>query len=82
MAPTISFQPVTIATITDSEGRLVLMDGALAGVLVLLDDEMHGRDHGMWFLEAAFGPLEEHAHKAFSSLDEAARCFRKRARQA
>ena len=82
MAPTITFQPVTMAIAADSEGRLVLVDGRLAGVLVLLDDEAHGEDRGTWFLEAAFGPFEEHAHKTFPSLDDAARWFGEGGRQA
>jgi hypothetical protein len=56
----ISFQPIEVLTASeDREGRLVLVDGKLAAVLVRLSDQAH---HpllcGAWYFEAGFGLLD------------------------
>jgi hypothetical protein len=72
----IALHPIAIATASaDVEGRLVLVDGRLAGVLVLLQDELYGELGGRWFLEAAFGDFEDGACEIFASLDDAIRWF-------
>lgn len=63
-------QPIRVRTGSeDREGRLVLIDGELAAVLVRLDDDMHEQDRGKWFLEAEFSRLSRPT--PFVSLDEA-----------
>jgi hypothetical protein len=72
----IALHPIAIATASaDVEGRLVLVDRRLAGVLVLLQDELYGELSGRWFLEAAFGAFEGGAYEIFASLDDAIRWF-------
>jgi hypothetical protein len=71
----IALRPISIAASVDVEGRLVMIDGRLAGVLVLLHQEFHGELGGRWFVEAAFGDFEDGAHKIFASLDDATRWF-------
>ena len=67
----ITLQPIPVMTGSqDHEGRLVLVDGQLAAVLVCLADEVHGADRGGWFLETGFGRCDGH-HPVFESLDEA-----------
>lgn len=61
MARDISFQPIQIADEPDGDGQLVMVDERLAGVLVRLDDELHGEHGGGWFLEAGFGRLSKAA---------------------
>ena len=79
MSSSIVFQPITIATASpDSEGRLVLVNGALAAVLVRLADEIHAPElRGSWFVEVAFGHLSDLSGNAtFATLEEAADRFR------
>jgi hypothetical protein len=75
MNSNVAFQPIDVATASpDSEGRLVLLNGALAAVLVRLEDDTHGADvQGLWFVEAAFGALSGLSGNAtFATLEEAA----------
>ena len=69
----ITLQPVDVLTgSNDREGRLLLVDGRLAAVLIRLDDQAHiGLLRGAWYIEHGFGSLEHH-HEIFASLDEAA----------
>jgi hypothetical protein len=81
MVPNIVFQPISIETSTaDTDGRLVLVDGRLAALLIRLQDEMHPEDlRGAWFVEAAFGALSEEAGTAsFTTLEEAADWIKRR----
>ena len=55
----------------DHEGQLVLADRQLIAILVRLDDEVHGEDRGLWFLEAGFGRVAHPNAPKFDSLDEA-----------
>ena len=72
----IALNPIAIATASvDVEGRLVLVDGRLAGVSVQLQTELHGVLGGRWFLEAAFGDFEDGACEIFATLDDAIRWF-------
>ena len=74
MADCIGFQPISIATTTaDNEGRLVLVNGALAAVLIRLADEIHAPElRGSWFVEVAFGHLSDLSGNAtFATLEEA-----------
>ena len=73
MPPVITFQPVDVLTGSkDHEGRLMLVNGRLAAVLVRLDDEAHlPLLRGAWYIEHGFGLLD-HRHELFASLDEAA----------
>jgi len=72
MRPQISFQSVAVLTASeDREGRLVLVDGKLAAVLVRLDDAAHDPLlRGAWYLEAGLGLLDGR-HELFASLEEA-----------
>ena len=55
----------------DREGRLVLVDGRLAALLVRLADQSHDPLlRGAWYLEAGFGVLDGE-HGLFASLEEA-----------
>ncbi len=68
----IVFQPIRVDTSSqDEEGRLILADGRLVGVLVKLDGVEQGDLRGAWSLEAAFGPLEGCLPEPFSDLDQA-----------
>lgn len=68
--PVIELRPIRVRTGSkDEEGRLVLVDGELAAVLVRLDDEMHGADRGKWFLEVSFGP--QRRADPFATLEDA-----------
>jgi hypothetical protein len=79
IVPTVIFQPVTMATrYSDNDGRLVLVDGELAAVLVLLEHQVHDEHRGMWFVEAAFGDFEDGLHEVFADLDAAAEWFGRR----
>ena len=73
MRPQISFQPIEVLTASeDRDGRLVLIDGKLAAVLVRLNDQAHDPLlRGAWYLEAGFG-LFDGRHEMFASLEEAA----------
>ena len=72
MRPQVSFQPIEVLTASeDREGRLVLVDGNLAAVLVRLSDQAHDPLlRGVWFIEAGFGVLDGR-HEMFASLEEA-----------
>jgi hypothetical protein len=72
MRPQISFQPIEVLTASeDREGRLVLVDGKLAAVLVRLSDKAHDPLlRGAWYIEAGFGLLDGR-HGLFASFDEA-----------
>ena len=77
-AAVVTIQPIRVATGTDDrEGYLVLEDAVLAGVIVRLDDPMHGDNVGKWFLEACFGP---HCRRdpVFPSLEQAVNWFHER----
>ena len=64
-------QPVQVATGSyDTEGQLVFADGFLAAVLVRLSG-FHEDLAGMWFLEAAFGRVDDPCPRMFADLDEA-----------
>jgi hypothetical protein len=81
MIPNVVFQPIAIAASSaDTDGRLLLVDGRLAAVLVRLQDEVHDdRLQGKWFVESAFGDLAESSGDAtFATLEEAADWIRKR----
>jgi hypothetical protein len=52
----IEFRPIELLHEHDVVGRLVLIDGKLAGVLAQLSDA-HGDSAGKWFLECGFGAL-------------------------
>jgi len=73
MPAKIVFQPIEVLTDSqDRDGRLVLVDGKLAAILVRLSDDGHDPQlRGTWYIEAGFGLLE-HRHELFASLDEAA----------
>jgi hypothetical protein len=73
--PNIVFRPVTVATSSaDTDGRLVLVGGRLAAVLVRLQDDIHDDElRGTWFLEAVFGGLPPPAEQGtFATLEDAA----------
>jgi len=72
MRPQISFQPIEVLTASeDREGRLVLIDGKLAAVLVRLSDKAHDPLlRGAWYIEAGFGLLDGRCG-LFASFDEA-----------
>jgi hypothetical protein len=79
----IAFEPIRIAADTDhadEQARLVLIDGRLAGVLTLLQEEIHAAEHrGRWFLEAAFGNIAERTDELlFTTLDEASNWFQEK----
>jgi hypothetical protein len=73
MRPQITFQVIEVLTASeDREGRLVLVDGKLAALLVRLADTGHEPLlRGAWYLEAGFGLLDGR-HEVFADLDEAA----------
>ena len=72
MCPRITFQIIEVLTASeDREGRLVLVDGKLAALLVRLADTGHDPLlRGTWYLEAGFGLLDGR-HGLFASLEEA-----------
>jgi hypothetical protein len=73
MSPLIRVQPIRVLTEnTDNEGRLVMADEHLAAVLVRLDGEEHGDQHGRWFLEAGFGKCSSASPPIFAEPDEGA----------
>jgi hypothetical protein len=70
--PTIEFQAIRIDTSShDEEGRLILVDGRLVGVLVRLDATEQAPLQGCWSLEAGFGPLASLTPEPFTDLDHA-----------
>jgi len=68
MAPKIVLQPIRIAgDDADDHARLMFVDGRLAAVLTLLQEEIHSAEHrGRWFVEAAFGAIAEQAKAALA----------------
>ena len=74
----ITLVPIAVHTgMEDQDGRLVLLDGKLAAVIVRLDDPEYGPLVGKWFLEACFAT--PHFRDAlFDSPDEAAAWFAER----
>ncbi len=65
----IEFVPILIDTATDDEeGRLVMSDGRLVGVLVRLDGPEQAPLQGWWSLEAGFGALSETSPEPFETL--------------
>ena len=68
----ISFQTVPVITgMDDREGRLVLVGGCLAAVIVRLDDPEHGPLVGKWFVE--WMAVHDHPDGAlFDSPEDAA----------
>jgi len=66
MRPRISFQPIEV--LTASEGRLVLVNGKLAAVLVRLNDAAQDPLlRGVCYIEAGFGLLDGR-HEMFATL--------------
>ena len=53
----ITFAPVNVNVLGQSEGRLAFVDETLVAVLVKLHDS-HGELKGRWYAEAAFNSLE------------------------
>ncbi len=72
MSRQITFQPIEVLTASeDREGRLVLVDGRLAAVLVRLCDQAHDPLlRGAWYVEAGLGFLHGR-HELFASFEEA-----------
>jgi hypothetical protein len=72
MSLRITSQPIEVLTASeDREGRLVLVEGKLAAVLVRLSDQAHEPLlRGAWYVEAGFGFLDGR-HELFASFDEA-----------
>ena len=72
MSRQITFQSIEVLTASeDREGRLVLVDGKLAAVLVRLSDQAHDPLlRGAWYFEAGFGFLDGR-HELFASFEEA-----------
>ncbi len=55
MRNTVTLAAIQIRTgSSDAEGRLLLVEGQLAAVLVRLDEPEHGSLRGQWFVEAGF----------------------------
>ena len=73
MRPQISFQSIEVLTASqDHEGRLMLVDGKLAALLVRLNDEAHDPLlRGARYVEAVVGWIDGQ-HQLFASLEEAA----------
>ena len=64
-------QPVRVDTRSDDiESQLVFSDGFLVAVLVQLSDK-HETEAGRWFLEAAFGRVDDPHPPTFADLGEA-----------
>jgi hypothetical protein len=64
-------QPVQVATGSDGgESRLVFHESFLVAMLVRMSDE-HGAEVGKWFLEAAFGRVDDPNPPIFADLNEA-----------
>ena len=66
----VRLEPVLIEGVEDGEGRLAFWDDRLVAVLVRLDGG-HGAEEGQWFVEKAFGPLDNTSHPIFTTLDTA-----------
>jgi hypothetical protein len=70
---TFSFQPIALSTRgPDSDGMLVLRDGALIAVLSRLS-AIHGSLEGRWYVEAAFRDLPTAPGETFGDLDSVER---------
>ena len=69
----ISFQPMRVLIDGhDSEGRLILVNGDLAAVIVCLQGEYHNlEDQGCWNLEAGFGRCSVRDAPLFKTPEEA-----------
>jgi hypothetical protein len=52
------------------EGRLVYADGALVAVLIKLGADLAKQARGIWYLEAAFGPIDAFHHPAFGTIED------------
>ena len=63
----VRFEPVLIEGVEQGDGRLAFWDERLVAVLVRLANG-HGADEGQWFVEKAFGPLDNTSHPIFSTL--------------
>lgn len=69
-------QPVAVDTDSlDREGRLILANGMLVGILVRLDMPDHDQV-GAWFLEVALGRLRGVKAPLFDTLDDATKWSR------
>ena len=70
----LEFHPLLVNTCSaDEEGRLIVVDGRLVGVLVQLQADEQATRRGQWNLEAGFGPLAGYAPEPFGDLEEARR---------
>ena len=66
-----TFQPDRLATTDGSEEAcLIRVDGALAAVLVRLEETKDDTLEGSWYLATGFGPWDREA-LSFAALDEA-----------
>lgn len=66
----IAFRDILIDTASDDqEGRLILSEGRLVGVLVCLQADEQADRRGHWSLEAGFGPLDGAKPDPFTDLD-------------
>lgn len=73
----ITFRPVEVALHPRrSEGLLVLCEGGLCAVLTRLDEEVDAP--GGWFVEAAFGALDDRQHPSFAELADVEAWVRER----
>ncbi|WP_128561046.1 hypothetical protein [Methylobacterium crusticola] len=61
----------------DREGRLVIANGLLVGVLVRLDTPEHEEERSNWFFEAGLGRLQGLRAPTFDNLEAATRWVRK-----
>ena len=52
------------------EGRLVYADGALIAVLIKLEADLAAQARGVWYLEAAFGPVDHFHHPVFETIQD------------
>jgi hypothetical protein len=67
----ITFEPIPVALDEErADGRLVMADASLVGVLVMLSNA-DGEFAGKWFAEALFGSLGEGDQPVFADLEEA-----------
>lgn len=68
----IEFVAVRLNTASDDEeGRLIMCDGRLVGILARLDAKEQAPLRGYWSLEAGLGPLAEFKPKPFKDLGAA-----------
>lgn len=75
------FRSVRLSTGSgDTDGRLVFIEGNLAAVIVLLADEAHGDQRGLWSMEADFR-IGLSSPPLFNSPYEAVAWLRSRDRQ-